>query len=204
MQPLWTPASPALLRKMSISPEQANAISRKQELSLIKWNMQYHYNHLRRAQQTPIVSRWPLKPYDIMGPALALDSKGYIKEAVLKIWHVHWAGVVSLCSYLTVSDGGVSESIRCQDSPEGSNPQLVLEGWVLWHGTVQVSLNLLCGKVILSHWLFHQICIVSRMSHHLIPGPCNKQLPIPLFAFPSQPFHSDSLSKGTDWGTTWP
>lgn len=73
--------------------------------------------------------------------------------------------------YLAVADGGVSEGIGGQHPPEGSNAELILEGRVLGHGAVQVSLDLLCGQAILPSGLLHQLSIVAGVSHHLIPGP---------------------------------
>ena len=75
-------------------------------------------------------------------------------------------------SYLAVADGGVSESVGGQHPAEGRDPELILEGRVLGHRAVEVSLDLLCGQAVLPHGLLHQLGIVAGVSHHLIPGPC--------------------------------
>lgn len=74
--------------------------------------------------------------------------------------------------YLTVADGGVSEGIGSQHPPEGSDPELILEGGVLGHRAVEISLYLLRGQTILPCGLLYQVGVVAGVSHHLIPGPC--------------------------------
>ena len=74
--------------------------------------------------------------------------------------------------YLAVANGGVSERVGSQHPAECSDPELILEGRVLRHGAVEVSLDLLRGQAVLPRGLLHQLSIVARVSHHLIPGPC--------------------------------
>lgn len=71
-------------------------------------------------------------------------------------------GVLGM-SYLAVSYFGVPVRVRREHPPQGSDPRLALEGWVLGQRAVQVTLNLLCRHAALAHGCLHQMHVVARV-----------------------------------------
>lgn len=69
--------------------------------------------------------------------------------------------------YLTVSDLRVAVSVRGEDAPESGDARGVLESRMVWQGTVQVPLNLLCGQVALTHGFLHQAAVVALVGLQL-------------------------------------
>lgn len=72
--------------------------------------------------------------------------------------------------YLAVPDTGVAVGVGCENTAQCCNAHLILKGSVLWHGAVQVPLNLVRSQRGPAQCLLHQLSIVARVGGQLILG----------------------------------
>lgn len=72
------------------------------------------------------------------------------------------------CWYLAVSDAGVPVGVGGEDAAQSTDAGVVLERLVFWHRTVKVTFDLIRRQRTQTHGLFHQIAVVTGVSHQLV------------------------------------